>query len=121
MISYPSTLVSDVTGLLSEENMPFEEESEPTPDLAPLCEAKVLIERWRRDYNSIQGAKFTGLQSPCAGNEAVLLACFRSALTDEQYSHENDRTLSRVTGVIRGGRGNDQLISLSTDLRSVSR
>ena len=50
-----------------------------------------------------QAAQFTGVQSPGTGSEAVLLACFRSAPTGEQNSHENNRTLSRVTGVIRGG------------------
>ena len=33
MISYPATLVLDVTGMLTEENMPFEEETEPAPSM----------------------------------------------------------------------------------------
>ena len=68
-----------------------------------LWEAKVLIERWRRDYNSIRPHSSLGYRAPGTGSESVLLVCFRSATADEQNSHENNRTLSLVTGVIRGG------------------
>ena len=84
--------------------------------------------KWRREYGGLrmdqakrlkelekrllfhQAAQFSGLQSPGTGCEAVLLGCFRSAPTVEQNSHENYRTLSRVSGVIRGA-GQDDTFS----------
>jgi len=49
-----------------------------------LWEAKVLIERWRRDDNSIRLHSSLGYRVRCTLSEAVLLACFRSNRRAEQ-------------------------------------
>jgi transposase InsO family protein len=44
-----------------------------------LLEAKVLIEHWRQEYNTIRPAQFVGLSAPRTGSDPAMVCRFRYA------------------------------------------
>ena len=69
-----------------------------------LLEAKVLIERWRRAYNTVRPHSSLGLPSPGAGSDPALFVRFGYASANEQGWSVGNTNPNLETGSIPGGR-----------------
>ena len=58
-----------------------------------LLEAKVLIERWRREYNTISTAQFSGIPSTGSGADSVLGEFGKSELAEWNLLRKNEMTI----------------------------
>jgi transposase InsO family protein len=67
-----------------------------------LLEAKVLIERWRGEYNTIRPAQCVGVQVSGTGSNSAMEVHPRYARLD--FHSREDRKTNLTTGSILGGR-----------------
>ncbi len=71
-----------------------------------VLEAKVLVERWRQDYNTIRPHSALGVSTPGSGGEAALCGRLGHASATAQGWSVQRRKPNLKSGVVRAGRSN---------------